>query len=425
MMRVLAGLLIVAAVATIYAHSTSAYFFNDDFHWLAQTQSFAPLDMLDLDRYQHFYRPVIELYFFAGLTLFGCHPFPFHLASVALHLLTTLAVFRLGRALSTGETLAFLSALFFAVQPGLVDAVTWIAAITDLLPVLWYVLAVWLHLEFLKHRRRSWYVATIVAFALCHLTHESAATLLPMLLLAEFTFAAAGPGRERLATVTRHWISYVPYAIVLAGFLFVAYAVNTRSYLVQEGHYRFGAHAGPNIVNYMIWLYVGQRAAIDYVATLATTGALLVWGTPRMRFAIAWIVITLLPVAFFTWENAPRYLYLPAVGFALLAADLLLVLQRWVARRTSARAAQGVLVAVAAVLAIRFAIFAKKAADSFPARTVNYERFVRELRSANPDAAPAGTVIIDQRHLEGVPELYREPAARVGLCLPHVRLELR
>jgi len=38
------------------------------------------------------------------------------------------------------------SALFFAVQPGFVEAVAWVGAITDLLPALWYLLTLWMHL---------------------------------------------------------------------------------------------------------------------------------------------------------------------------------------------------------------------------------------------------------------------------------------
>jgi hypothetical protein len=291
--------------------------------------------------------------------------------------------------------------------------------------VLWYVLAVWLHVRFLKDRRPSLYAATLVAFVLCHLTHESAATLLPMLLLTELTFAARGGLRDRIAVAAGHWASYLPHALVLVVFLLVAYIVNTRSYLVQEGHYAFGWHAPRNILNYVIWLYVGKRSLIDYVATIAVLALVFLRGTPRMRYSIAWIVITLLPVAFFTWENVPRYLYLPAVGFAMLVADLLLGLRRFLSVKLSPRVAQAAWMAMVLLLAVRFGIFAKKAADSFPARTENYRRFVGELRRANPAAAPGAVVVIDQRFLDGVPELYRQPAAEVGLCLPNVRLEMR
>jgi hypothetical protein len=80
------------------------------------------------------------------------------------------------------------------------------------------------------------------------------------MLLVEGFFATEGPMERRVATVAGHWASYVPFAIGLVVFLAVAWTVNTRSYLVQQGHYALGWHAVPNILNYIIWLYVGQRA---------------------------------------------------------------------------------------------------------------------------------------------------------------------
>jgi hypothetical protein len=423
--RAAAAALVVAAVVLIYARSTTGYFFDDDFHWLEQTQSFAPVNMLDLSRYDHFYRPVIELYFFAGLSWFGCDPFGFHVTSIVVHLLTTVFVYLFARALPASALFAFLSALFFAVQPGLTDAVTWIAAITDELPGLWYVLTLWLHRRFLDRRTPGWYAGALTAFALCHLTHESAATLLPMMLLVDLFFATEGALRHRLVALARQWTIYLPFAVVLAAFLAIAWIVNTRSYLVQEGHYALGWHALPNILNYILWLYVGQRAVLDYVATVTALAAALLWGTDRLRFSVIWIVLTLLPVSLFTWENAARYLYLPAVGFAMLAAELLALLKAAVAHRRSPVAARLVVWTVVAILAIRFGSFAKKAADSFPARAAAYERFAAALRRDAATARPGEAVVIEQRFLEGVPELYRQPAARIALCVPGVRLEMR
>jgi hypothetical protein len=417
--------LLVLAVLGIYRGSASAYFFNDDFHWLVQTQSFTPARLFDLSHYDHFYRPVIEVYFLLGWSMFGCNAWPFHVASIALHLLTTGLVYLYARTLSRFPPFAFCSALFFAVQPGLTDAVTWIGAITDLLPVLWYVLTLWLQLRWLEASARGWYGATIVSFALCHLTHESAVTLLPMMLLSDVTFVQRGSLRVRLSDLGRRWRWYLPFALLLAAFLVVAYVVNSRSYLVLEGHYALGWHALPNILNYVIWLYVGERAALDYVVTVSVLTLVAIRGSARMRFAVAWILVTLLPVSFFTWDNAPRYLYLPAVGFAMLAADLVLGLGSLIARRLSPRATQLAVAVIVVLLTARFAMFAKKAADSFPARTAGYQRFVDELRRANPHPVPGSRVVIEQRFLEGIPELYREPAARVGLCVPDLHLDMR
>ena len=99
-----------------------------------------------------------------------------------------------------------------------------------------------------------------------------------MMLLVELFFAADGSFQQRLAAVARHWLSYMPFALTLVAFLAVAWIVNTRSYLIQEGHYAFGWHALPNILNYVIWLYVGQRAVLDYVVTILALAAALIWG---------------------------------------------------------------------------------------------------------------------------------------------------
>jgi sorbitol-specific phosphotransferase system component IIC len=425
-MRVAAGAAVLAgAVLIVYSRSTSGYFFDDDFHWLAQTQSFAPANLFDLSRYDHFYRPVIELYFYAGLALFGCDPFPFHVASVAIHLLTAGLVYAFARAIAASVPTAFLASLFFAVQPGFTDAVTWIGAITDLLPVPFYVLTMWLHVRPRQRPTSRAPAATIFTFVLCHLSHESAATLLPMMLAADVLLAEGGSWRTGLHAILRRWRYYAPFVLILLAYLAIAYVVNTRSYLVREGHYAFGWHALPNILNYILWLYVGQRAVLDYAATTLVLVAVMVWGSPRMRFAALWIVVTLLPVSFFTWENAPRYLYLPAVGFSILLADLVYALRGVIAARMTASYAHAAVIAIAAVLALRFGVFAKKAADSFPARAAAYQRLVSELRRANPTAVSGASVFIDQRFLEGIPELYRQPAAAVGLCLPDVRLEMR
>jgi hypothetical protein len=426
-LRLTAGgaVVLLAAVVLIYAHSTRAYFFDDDFHWLAGARSFSIAGFFDLSRYNHFYRPVIETYFFIGWTLFGCDPFPFHIASIAIHLLTIAAVFALASAVSRSRLFAGLSALFFAVQPGYTDAVTWIAAITDQLPVLWYALAVWAHVRFVSTRRGVFHALAMIAFILCLLTHESSATLLAMMGIAAAFFAASGSVAGRLRALFAEWRVYLPYGVLLLVYFVIEWIVNSRSYLVHEGHYALGWHALPNILHYFIWLYSGDRDAVDYAVLIATLSAIALFGTPRMRFALLWIVVTLLPVAFFTWDNAARYLYLPAVGWAMLVADLMFALHALAVGHLTLRAANVTVSVVVAVLAIRFGIFAKKAADSFPARAAPYERYATELRRANPIVAAGGTVEIDPQYLEGVSDLYREPAASVAFCVPDVRVRIR
>jgi len=80
---------LTAVVAAIYRDVTRTYYFNDDFQWLQGARTFALANVLHIERYNHFYRPIIEIYFFIGRRAFGCDALSFHLASVAVHLCNT------------------------------------------------------------------------------------------------------------------------------------------------------------------------------------------------------------------------------------------------------------------------------------------------------------------------------------------------
>ena len=88
---------LVAVPFLVYRVAVSAYFFEDDFQWLAGTLTYHPASVFDLADRTHFYRPVIELYFWAATPLFAGSPVLFHLANVALHAVNTVLLFLLAR----------------------------------------------------------------------------------------------------------------------------------------------------------------------------------------------------------------------------------------------------------------------------------------------------------------------------------------
>lgn len=277
---------IVLAVGLIYRHAVRSYFFNDDFDWIATAPAFQPANLIDIGRYNHFYRPVIEIYFYLARSLFGCAALPFHLASLAIHLLNVALVFLFARAFSGSSWIAGLGALFLSVQPGYTEAVSWVAAITDLLPAVWYILTLWMFVRFLQERRAVHYRLALAAFSLCLLTHESSATLLLMMLMLEATLGA----RRDASSIMTRVIKYAPFALLLASDLAIAFVVNRRSYLITEGHYRLGWHAVPHALWYIIALYVGKRNVWSYAMIVCAVAALLARGTPRVRFFVAWIL---------------------------------------------------------------------------------------------------------------------------------------
>ena len=73
--------------------------------------------------------------------------------------------------------------LLFAVQPGPVEAVIWVAAASELMATAFFVLTVWLFWRALATARRAPYVLSCLSFFACILTHESGVMLLPVLFL--------------------------------------------------------------------------------------------------------------------------------------------------------------------------------------------------------------------------------------------------
>jgi hypothetical protein len=288
---------------------------------------------------------------------------------------------------------------------------------------LWYLIALLMHLGFVRTRAARYYAGTLASFALCLLTHESSATLIAMLVALEATIVLEGTATR--ASLARRAIAYLPFALLLAGYLAIAIDVNSRSYLVQEGYYAFGFHAVTNVLNYIIWLYVGERELASYVAIAAVTAALIWRGTPRVRFFTIWIFVTLAPVSFFTWGGASRYLYVPAAGFALLLAEGIVKLHALALRRLSPAQARAVAAAVAIALAVRFVVFAQQGSYDFRQRTVPYERFATALRAANPAPSSDSVLSVDAQAVEGIPALYYDAAAQTIFCQPGVRVVVR
>jgi hypothetical protein len=402
-----AAILVVGLTAIVYRGALDAYFFQDDFQWLAGTLTYHPASLLDFTGREHFYRPVIELYFWALTPLVDGSPRAFHAANVALHAANGLLVLLLARAYSGSDRFALVAAVCFVVMPGYVEAITWVSALAE--PVAAFC-AGWMLYAF--HRSRTgpagwagWRAVSLAAFAAALMTHESSVVLLPILMAADWAFAGAHPSAAAVTTAVRR---YGPYALVAAAYLVPDMLVNTRSYLIEEGHYRIGWHAVRNTLDYIVWLYVGKRAPFSY-ALVAGVLAWIAWrGTPMARFAVAWMLLALLPFAFFTWGNTSRYLYLPAIGFAFLLAEGIERLAARLPARLPPRARHAIIALLVAAVAGRFAYFATRAVANFTDAAGHYRALEDRIRAEHPAPSPGSAIPVDAGTLEALHHRYVE-----------------
>jgi hypothetical protein len=394
--RVISSAIIVAAAVFVYRAAVSAYFFDDDFQWLVGTWTFHPTHLLDFAHLTHFYRPVIDLYFAIATPLFGGSPTLFHLVNVGLHAGNGLLLFALARALSGSTAYAFLTALFFVVQPGDVDAIAWVSALAEAVAAFFGCLALLWFLQFRRSGRSVCHLLSVTAFLFALLTHESSVMFLPLLVLADWAFVAADVTTE----VDRQaWTSrlrpYLPYGMLAAGYLAIDLQINSRNYVVAEGHYGIGGHVVTNALDYIVTLYVGRRDVANYLLIAAGLTVLLWRGSRRVVFATSWLVLSLLPFVFFRWGNTGRYLYLPAMGFSMLVADGVMQLDRLLPSRLPRAQRTAVLALVAMAIAGRFTLFAAANVKSFAERTEEYRRYITLFKQTHRELPSHSRVPID------------------------------
>ncbi len=414
-----AVLAVAAAIAFVYWRAVGAYFFEDDFAWLMSTFAFQPANIFNLGSYNHFYRPVIELYFWAAAPLLDGSPALFHAANIAFHAVNALLLFLFVRDATGSERHGFLAALFFVGLPGYIEAIAWVGALAEPISAIVGCLALWSFLKDVKYGAGGgWRMLAWCGFAVALLTHESSVVFFPTLLLAAWAF---GPRPAAPA-----WRSYVrwlaPFAVILAVYLAVDLPINARNYVVGESVYRPGLHIVRNTLRYIVTLYVGQQNLPSYIGTAAVVVLLLVRGSRRVQFATCWMLLELMPFAPFTWANTSRYLYLPAMGFAMLLAELIEWIDRAAAPRMQPAARQAIVGVLVATIAVRFCLFAADGVKSFADRTEPYRRFIADIRRQYPQLPRDAEVPVDTAVADTLHHPFLQDAVRWEYQDPSIRL---
>ncbi len=421
MRRALAVLAIVGAVAVIYGEAVPSYFFDDDFQWLVTRWTFHPSDLLHLSDKSHFYRPVIELYFWIASPLFDGSPRAFHVANIVLHAANGLLVYLVASVLGTRRVFAFVAALLFVVQPGAVAAVAWVGALAEAIGAFFGCASIYAFVRFIRSGARAWHAIAATTFALALLTHESSAVFFPLLMLANWVHTRSG-ARSRWSW-TGAVRAYGPFVVLLATYLAVDLYVNSRHYIVAEGQYRIGWHVIRNTFEYIAALYVGERHWISYVLIAIVLVSIALRGTPRAKLGAAWMVLAILPFALFVSSGTTgRYMYLPALGLAMLLAEGLAALDARLSGRIGSLARQAAVALLVAGLAIRFGVFASKGVADQAERAEGYRTFLTSFRQAHPKVADGSVFPIDAKTERVMALRFLEAAVQWEYKNPTIRL---
>src|ERR1700686_2271847 len=291
-------------------------------------------------RNQVYYRPLFVAWSMLNYTLFGLRPWGWHLGAVLLHV-------------------GAVAAVFFALHPVHIEPVAWISAASDTMVTMFAALAFAAFLNGRdaerdsrrnpeKRNRTAWWIASLALLACALLTKEMAVMFSALVGIYAWLYPAkakASSGRKVIAAV----IEAAPYAVVT-----LAYALLRRHALLSTTGQFNPSHGMMDVARTLplvMSIYLRQllfpvgttglyytpyvtTAIVSQVAVpAAVLGAALIglwyWnrraGNSLVAFAGLWLLVGLAPALYLrNFANGDfvrdRYMYLPSIGFAILAA---------------------------------------------------------------------------------------------------------
>ncbi|HTK81988.1 MAG TPA: tetratricopeptide repeat protein [Bacteroidota bacterium] len=284
-------------------------------------------------------------------TLFGLNPAYHHATNLALHLISSVLLL-LFFAKATGDIWqSSFIALVFAVHPLHVESVAWIAERKDVLSALFWILGMHTYLRYRVSKERSWYMITLLMFALGLLAKPMLITFPFALMLLDFwpfqSITLEGTtGAVRRGAVSKSFREKIPFFLLTIGSSLITFLVQkaggsmaeadklplpvraANAVLASLQYIRktfwpddlavFYPHPGNNVS--LVYGFAGAAALV------AVTYA--VWKQrakqPYLIVGWLWFLGTLVPVIGLVQVGlqsmADRYMYLPIIGLAVMFA---------------------------------------------------------------------------------------------------------
>jgi hypothetical protein len=341
---------VVVAVVVAYASSVTAGFvsFDDDLYVtsnsLVQDRGIAgllalwnPRDALDGTFVEFF--PLRDSVYWLVWQLFGRAPAAFHAVNLVFHVAVSLLVGRLALRLGLSSWAAAMASLLFAVHPGHIESVVWIAGLKDPMFATFLLGALVAYARFIDGDGRGFYVGALALLVLSLLC-KSLGFIAPGLLLLIEQLRGRGPWPLRL-------LRLVPFAVVCLGAVAFFVVVGHANGVIIPPHggswrdhtvlalWAFSRYVQQAVIP---WDFQLLRCAADpdgwwdhrfFIGLFAVVAfGVALWRARRHRlafFLLAWFPIALFPVMNilpFPALIADRYLYVPgiAVIFAIALA---------------------------------------------------------------------------------------------------------
>ena len=239
--RLYPALLILSAITVYFPILGNDFLYSWDDQWMVMNEyteggiNFRNIKLILTSISHGQYMPVNFLEFLFLYSIVGYNAFYFHLLSLVLHISCIYFVYaiivkmfhqtkRAQTFITDGNirTIAFVTALIFAVHPLNVEAVAWISAIKVLNYAFFYLLATLTYLSYLRKEKPVYYFLTAVLFALSFGSKEQAVTFSVWLLLMYYILGYDLKQKKI-------WIQIIPFFLLSLFFGFIVLNSSDRN----------------------------------------------------------------------------------------------------------------------------------------------------------------------------------------------------
>ncbi len=273
--------------------------------------------------------------------LFGVRPGPMHWENLGWHVLNTLLVYFVWRALTNAVWRSALVAALFALHPLHVESVAWISERKDVLSAFFWLLGIWTYAHYVRRPTRGRYALVAGLMVLALLAKPMAVTFPCALLLLDYWPLHRWP--------TRSWrqlaVEKLPMFVLVALHSGITFIVQHDTGAGQFGErFSLWIRIGNGIVSYV--RYAGKTlwpeslspmyfhpgawpiaAVLGAAVLLLVISGVIVWlrhTRPWLVVGWLWFLGTLMPVIGLIQVGAQamadRYMYVPILGLLTMCA---------------------------------------------------------------------------------------------------------
>ncbi len=298
--------------------------------------------------HQSNWHPLVWISYMLEVEIFGMNPGIMHTTNVILHIMNSLILYWWLRLATTDVIRSFLAALLFAIHPAHVESVAWITERKDVLSTLFLLITLVGYTRYCKNVGKSWYIASLIAFAV-GLTAKGMLVTVPVVLMLMDIWPLNRLKRDgtlstMLSSLRRLTIEKLPFVMLSAAVCVITIAAQKSGGAVRGlQELPIAERLANSLVSctrYCIMTVWPLGLSVFYpmpkggwpsgviilsmLSLASVTTACLVFRTKRPAALVGWLwfLVTLLPVIGLVQVGvqsmADRYTYVSMIGLSLM-----------------------------------------------------------------------------------------------------------